>query len=159
MALSQSALAAALTATLSNTSATPASCASAMASDYYSYATAGMFGSSAVAIPPANQSAMASTLLAAISSPVTGNAGTFAAAWAAAVALFWTGVPVTGAQSGATVGCPGAATLSGTLLPILTVTNGTAASAASGIAAALHAATLTVTAAVAPPPGTTLTIL
>lgn len=159
MALSQDSLAAALTATLSNTEATPEGCANAMASDYYTYAAAGTFGSSAVAIPPANQSAMASTLLAAISSPVAGSAGTFAAAWAAAVALFWTGVPVTGAQSGATVGCPGAALLSGSLLPILTVTAGTAASAAGGIASALHAATMTVTAAVAPPPGTTLTIL
>lgn len=137
----------------------PSGCADGLANAYYSYASAGMFGASTPTIPPANKSAMASTLQSAISDPSNGSASSFASAWASAVTTFWIGVPVTGAQTGATVGCPGAASLSGSLTSIFGNTSNTFQSVADDLANALHTATLTTTAAVVPPPGTVLPIL
>jgi hypothetical protein len=101
---------------------------------------------------------MASTLQSAIATPSSGSAAAFAGAWASAVATFWIGVPVVGAQSGATVACPGAAALTAALTTVFANLQNTAQSCAQGLATALHTATMTVTAAVAPPPGTTLPI-
>lgn len=137
---------------------TAADAAAALAAVYYDYASTATFGPSAPEIPTANRDALASALEAAISVPAAGSPATFAGAWAAAVTLFWIGVPVVGVPSGATVGCPGAASLAATLTTLFANLANTATSCAAGLATALHGATSTVTAAVAPPPGTVLPI-
>lgn len=158
MTLNSSAFANALEATFASLPETAADAADALAQDYYDYASAAIFGSSTPTLAPALQAAFASTLLGAIAAPASGSPATFAAAWATAVAAFWVGVPVTGAQSGATVACPGASSLTVSLTIVFANLANTAATCAQALAAALHTATMTVTAAVAPPPGTVLPI-
>lgn len=158
MALNQASLASAFKDTFASLPSSASNAASSLAANYYTFASAGMFGSSVPGLTTAKRDAMASTLLAAIATPTSGAAATFAAAWATALTTFWVGVPVTGAQAGATVGCPGAASLSPTLTTLFANTANTATSCGQGLAAALYTATMTVTAAVAPPPGTVLPI-
>jgi hypothetical protein len=129
-----------------------------MASAYFTYAGAAIFGGSAPTIAPALRAAMGATLLGAIATPAGGSPAALAAAWSSAVATFWTAVPVTGGQTGATVGCPGAPGLVASLTGVYSNTGNTAAGCAQQTATALDAATKTVTAAVAPPPGTILPI-
>jgi len=132
--------------------------ADALALAYGTYAAGGQFGASMPNIPPANVDALAAALLAAIAVPAAGNPATIAASWAAGLTAFWLGVPVAGVPAGATVGCPGAASLVATLTAVFANVANTSASCAAGLSAALHGATITVTAAVAPPPGTVLPI-
>lgn len=153
MALSLSSLSGALVDVLSAALPSVGEVAGALADAYVEYAAAGQFGASGLEIPPANRDALAATLEAALD-PSVGTPATFGAAWAAALTTFWVGIPVVGAQAGATVGCPGAAALVTTIAAAVTNPVNTTEQAASAIAAALHAATQTVTAAVAPPPGT-----
>lgn len=133
--------------------------ADGMSDAYYDYASDATAGGGKVAIPGANKSALAAALLAAIGAPAAGSPVSISGAWASGVAAFWIGVPVTGAQSGATVACPGAASLLASLTAIFANVANTADKAAAGVAAALDVATKTTTAAVAPPPGTTVTLL
>jgi hypothetical protein len=156
--LSSSSLASALQNTFANMPASASAAATSLAANYYDYATAGMFGASAPQIPTANRDALKTTLLAAIAVPAAGSPPTIAAAWAAGLAAFWLGVPVAGAQAGATVACPGAASLTASLTVVFANLANTAAVCAQALATALHTATMTVTAAVAPPPGTVLPI-
>jgi hypothetical protein len=135
-----------------------AAAADAMASAYDDYASGAMFGASTPQILPTAKDAMAATILAAIATPETGSPASISGAWASGVAAYWLGVPVVGAQSGATAGCPGAASLTASLSAVFANTANTAAICAQGMAAALHAATMTVTATVAPPAGTVLPI-
>lgn len=158
MTLDPSALASALEATFASLPETASDAADALAGNYYDYASAATFGASTPTLAPALRTAFAATLLGAIAVPSSGTPATFAAAWASAVATIWIGVPVAGAQSGATVGCPGAAALTASLTTVFANLANTAATCAQALAAALHTATLTVTAAVAPPPGTVLPI-
>lgn len=130
--------------------------ARALATAYREYAASGTFGASTPVIVDEMRDAMADTLAAGLSVP--GLPATVAAAWAAAVTAFWLGVVVVGPQLGATVGCPGAASLVGALIPVFANLANTAATCGSSCASALHTATMTVTATVSPPPGTVVPI-
>jgi hypothetical protein len=149
MALDAGALEDALFSALGETPDTAAEAADNLANAYAGYASDGTFASSTVTIDGARINALAATLAAGlVPAPVP---ATFLAALASGVATFWTGAPVVGVQSGATVGCPGAASLPAALAAALAVPNDRE-TAAQVLAAALHTATLTVTAAVVPDP-------
>jgi len=138
---------------------TAAACASALATAYGDYAADGVFGSSVPTIFGAKVTAMASTLLAAMSNPATGSPANFGAAFASALSAFWALVPVTGGSgSGATGGCLGAAAAGTAIAGVVSNTANSAADAASGIADALDTATKTVTAVLGPPTSGTLPI-
>lgn len=155
MALDAGALENDLLAFLESTSEDAQQAADSLAAIYADYAAAGMFGASTVTIDGAREAALASTLVAALGpSP---DASAFLAALASGLGTFWTAAPVVGAQAGATVGCPGAASLPAALAPVFAVSNARE-DAAQALAEALHTATGTVTAAVTPPDGTILPI-
>jgi len=158
MALDQSALSSSLAGVFGSMPASASAAASALAAAYYGYAQGGAFGASLPTITTAHRDAMAATLLGAISVPATGSPATFAAAWAVALQAFWLSVPVTGPQTGATAGCPGAAAITGPLTALFASNPASASDCASALAGHLHTATLTVAAAVTPPPGTVLTL-
>lgn len=159
MPLDKSALASELENVFGAMLPTASDVADALASVYTNYAKEGRFGSSTPQIPPAKTTALAATLLAAIADPAAGSPATFAGAWASGLAAFWAAVPVVGAQSGAVGACPGAASMLATLSLLFANQNNSLEDGAKGLADALHIATLTVTAAVVPPPGTVLPIL
>ena len=138
--------------------ASPRDCADALADAFHAYCSAAVFGASTPQIPSANRDAFADAIYAAIANPAAGLPAVISAAFAAATAAYWLAVPVVGAQSGVTVGCPGAASLPATLAVIFANLANTPTSAGASIALALHAAVMTVTASVAPPPGTVLPI-
>lgn len=130
---------------------------SRLAKAYFDYASAGMFGASTIAFTGAEEPALAATLGSSLAVP--GLPATHAAAWGAGLAAFWAAVPVVGVQAGATVPPAGAAALVAALTALFANLANTADTAAAGLAGALHTCTLTVTANVAPPPGTVLPIL
>jgi hypothetical protein len=138
-----------------NSNGTADDAGTALASVYANYAGGATFGASTPVLT-SQQSALAGALKLSLALP--GLAATHAAAWAAGLTAFWVAVPVVGAQSGATVACPGAASLTATLTALYANLANTAATCAAGLAAALHTATLTVTAVVSPPPATVLPI-
>jgi hypothetical protein len=149
MALDDAALEDFILSFLESTAASASDAAAHLAALYAAYASQGTFAASTVTIDGARESALAVTLAAGlVPAPVP---ATFLAALAAGLATFWTGVPVVGTQAGATVGCPGAASLPAVLAAALAVPNDRE-TAAQALAAALHTATLTVTAAVVPDP-------
>lgn len=158
MTLDPSTLSSALAELLAGLPETAADAADGMAAAYFDYASAGMFGPSTPVLTSAHKDALAATLLSAIAVPAAGLPATIAGAWSAGVAAFWLAVPVAGPMAGATVGCPGAASLVASLTVVFANLANTAESCALSLATALHAATLTVTANVAPPPGTVLPI-
>jgi hypothetical protein len=155
MPLNQGALRAALENVFNSDPASPAAAANALAQAYDDYASAGVFGSSIPTLT-GKKAALASTLAGGLVVP--GSAAALAGAWASGIAAYWTAVPVAGAQAGTTVGCPGAASLSGTLTTTFSNIGNTETSCATSLAGALHAATQTVTATVSPPPGTVVPI-
>lgn len=126
-----------------------------LAAAYTGYAGAGMFGASTVDVS-LQEAALAATLAASLTVP--GTPATHAAAWGAGLAVFWLGAPVAGAQSGVTVPPTGAAALVAALTAAFANTAASASDAAQALADALDVCTKTVTAAVAPPPGTVLPI-
>jgi hypothetical protein len=156
MALDSTALTDALVDVFENMPASKEDAAAAIAQAYFDYASDGQFSASAATPTEDYRDAMAGTLATGLTVP--GLPLTIAAAFAAAVATFWTGVPVVGAQAGATVGCPGASALTGALSAVFANLANTAATCGAAVANALHTATLTVTAAVSPGP-TPLTII
>ena len=158
MTLDPGALADALEELFARLPETAADAAEGMAAAYFDYASAGMFGASVPQLTSTHRDALAATLLTAIAIPAAGLPATIAGAWSAGVTAFWPGVPVVGAQAGATVGCPGAAALAASLTAVFANLANTAESCALSLAAALHGATMTVTASVTPPPGTVLPI-
>ncbi len=115
-----------------------------LAQAYYDYASTGLFGSSIPVILEEMRDAMADTLEAALD-PIVGLPVTAAGAYAAAVNVFWTGVPVAGGTGvGVTTGCPGAASLVASMAAVFANPANTYASAASGMASAVNTATTTV---------------
>ena len=160
MALDSAGLIVGLTAVLQAFPPTAATCASGLAAAYASYAAAGLFGTSTVTVTPANTSALESALLAAILLPMAGNPGSFGAAWTTGLTAFWTTPPiaVVGGQAGAVTAIPGAAGAAGAITAAAAVLANTAPAFAAALGGALHTATLTTVATVAPPPGTVLTI-
>lgn len=159
MSLSESDLATALESVFTS-QGTAQEAADGMAQAYCDYASAGLFGASTPTIPAAYQTALASAIYAITSNPLTGSADSFGTAWGGGLAVFWLAVPVSGSSGGGvTAGCPGAVAAGVAVTAVVTNTNNTAAQAADGIAAALHAATITVTASLSPPmPPTVYTI-
>jgi hypothetical protein len=156
MALNPASLGADLGAVFAAMPPTPQECAEKIAKAYMAYAKAANFGASLPVIPSVNESAMAATLAAGLVSP--GLPPIAAAAFSVAVTVFWIAVPVVGAMVGVTVGCPGAASLTGSIPVVLLNLANTPETCGLGIAMALHSATMSVTANVAPPPGTVLPI-
>lgn len=156
MALNQTTLSDGIEAVFASQPATASDAATALADAYHAYAGGALFGASTPTLTTSMRDAYASTLLGAISDPLVGLPATLAAAWGAATVAYWTAVPVTGAQAGVTVPptVPAAAGISATLANVAN----TESVAAAGIALALHTSTLSVTATVAPPPGTVLPI-
>lgn len=119
------------------------------ASAYGAYAAAGTFLAGTLPSVAAQQATMAQMLFGAMQGPV--EAAAYATAWAAALSAFWVGVPVAGPNAGLTIGCPGATAAQSAILASLTAMPGTVLQAAQDLAAALHTATLTVTATVSLP--------
>ncbi len=153
MPLDPSALASALQTLFESMPSSKEAAALGIANAYRDYVSTALFGSSVPVIIDDMRDAMASTLVASF-----GAAPAVANAFGAALTTFWAAVPVVGAQVGVTAGCPGASSVPGTLVPVFTNLANTHATFAAGIASALHTATMTVTANVSPPPGTTLPI-
>lgn len=122
-----------------------------MADAYADYAQLGTFGGGLPVVTPAHRDAMKATILAAIDPPIIGLPATIAAAWAAAVTVFWTAMPVAGAAVGTSDGCPGASSLTGSLTPIFANLANTPVSCGNAVADALDTATKTTTATVTPP--------
>jgi len=152
MALSESGLSSALEDVFTG-QGTAQQAADDMAQAYYDYASNGVFGASTPTIPLASKTALSAAIYAITSNPLTGTADAFGAAWGASLALFWLSVPVSGVSgNGATIGCPGAAAGGLAAAVVVSNTNNTAEQAADGIAAALHKATMTVTASISIPP-------
>lgn len=129
----------------------PAAAALALANAYRDYAATGAFAGGLPVIVDPMRDALKTTLQAAIAVPLLGSPATFAAAWAAGVTAFWLAVPVLGATVGTTNGCPGAASLVGSLTAVFGNLANTADTCADGLSSALHSATMTVTATVTPP--------
>ena len=129
-----------------------------MAALYAAYAQTGMFGASLPVFTGAEKAALAAKLAAVFSLPAP-NPAAFGTAWSTGLTAFWLTPPivVTGVQSGAVTALAGGATVSGVLAAI--GPSNLAPVAASKVASALHTATLTCIATVAPPPGTLVTIL
>lgn len=119
---------------------------------YYTYASTGLFGASIPVILPFMRDAMAATLAISLE-PIAGLPVTAAAAWSAAVTVFWTGVPVAGASgAGVTTGCPGAGAITGGMSAVFANLANTYATCAAGMASVLQTATLTVTCELTLPP-------
>lgn len=156
MALDPIALGNAIAALFMSHPATKEIAAAGLAQAYFDYASTGTFGASLAVPTTVQRDAMAATLATALTLP--GIALTAATGFATALTAFWVAVPVVGAQAGATVGCPGAGAVGPAMAPTFLNLANTEALAAQGMANALQTATLTVTANVAPPPGTVLTI-
>lgn len=156
MPLDQNALADAIEAIYADFPETASDAAEALAGAYADYALQGVFGASTLAPIGTEEPALFATLGASLVLP--GAAAVHAAAWSAGVGTFWAAVPVVGVQAGTTAGCPGAAALTAGLTTLFLNLANTPETAAAGLAAALHTATQTVTANVAPPPGTVLPI-
>lgn len=157
MALNPSSLVSAIVAVFVAMPPSKEQAAADIAQAYFAYASSGQFGASAPSLTTGHRDAMAATLATGLTVP--GLPVTVAAAFAASVTTFWLAVPVIGAQAGATVGCPGAAALTGLLTTVFLNLANTPATCGAAVGGALHTATLTVTAAVTPPPGTVLPIL
>ena len=110
----------------------------------------GLTPSGALATVAARLDAMAATLSAAFAVPGLPPIGSNA--FGSALSVFWAAVPIVGAQSGSTTGCPGASSVPAQLIPIFLDFAATAEKSGQAMGAALHSATLTVTTALAPPP-------
>ena len=154
MALDSAQLAIDIQAVLDSFPATPAIAADGFAAAYTTYANTGLFGASTPVIPGSATTTMAATL--ATSLAVPGAAPVHAAAWSAAVLAFWSAPPiaVVGPQVGAVTSAPGPPSITAAMTAILVNLTNTSATAAAGIAAALHAGTSGgIIATVAPPPG------
>jgi len=132
-----------------------------MAAVYTSYAAAGLFGASAPVLTPAHTAALEGALLGALTlPPQAGTPANLANAWAAGLLAFWIpGTPVAGAQVGTVIACAGSALVVGPMIAAFTNIYSTAPLTAALMASAIHAATITTTAAVVPPPGTILPLL
>lgn len=152
MALNSGALHSAVTNFLSATKTSTAQAAAAFAQLYDDYASQGKFGSNTLVVTGA-KSRFEGALAAGLSSGVF---PTVCTAFATAVTAYWTGATVTGAQSGPVTPPPGAAAIPAALAAL--APKASRAVAASTLANALHSATITTTATVAPPPGTVLPI-
>lgn len=132
-----------------------------MALTYTAYAQAGLFGASAPVLTPAHTSALEAALLAVLTlPPQAGTPANLANAWAAGITAFWIpGTPVAGAQVGTVIACPGGALAVPGITAACANIASTAPLTAALMAAAIHAATITTTALVAPPPATILPLL
>jgi hypothetical protein len=138
----------------------PQSAANSLANTYRTYAQTGMFGAGIPVFTGIEEKVLASFLLASFSNPQPPNPAAWGLAWANGIASFWMTPPVliSGGQIGAVTAITGVLALPAALQAML-VPQQSAATAASTLAALLHATTLTVAATVSPPPGTLVTIL
>ena len=155
MALSQSSLKAGLKSAMEAYPETTADAATAFAQAYADYAIAGTFGANTIVSVASLQSTLESALASALAS-YSSTPSAYASAWATGLAA-WTGIAVTGSQTGVVNGCPGTSALGSALSAVFTYPEDID-TCADGMASALHTATLTVTATVAPPPSTVLPI-
>jgi hypothetical protein len=137
----------------------PLPAAAKMADIYATYAATGLFGASLPVFTGAEKAVLAATLAAIFALPVP-NPAAWGTAWSAGVTTFWLAPPiaVAGPQVGVVTAVPGAASLIATLTAQVLIPFNPAPVAAALIAAALHAATQTVAATVAPPPATVVPI-
>lgn len=131
-----------------------------MAEIYARYASQGAFGASLPQFTGAEKAVLASTLAVVFASAAP-NPAAFGTAWSTGLTTFWLAPPiiVAGAQAGVVTAIPGAAAVVAALSALVAVPSNTAAAAAAQLSSALHAATMTCIATVAPPPGTVLPIL
>jgi hypothetical protein len=138
----------------------PVAAAQQMAKLYAAYAQLGVFGASLPVLTGLEQVLLAQTLATTFASPGP-NPAAFGQAWATGLLTFWLLPPVVvaGAQAGAVTAIPGTLALPASLGALVASPFNTAPSAASTLALALHTATLTCLATVAPPPGTVVSIL
>ena len=131
-----------------------------MALTYTTYAQAGQFGASVPTLTPAHTAVLEAALVGALLLPQAGTPANLANAWAVGLLGFWIpGTPVVGPQVGTVIACAGSALV---VAPMIAAFSNLAASApltAALMATAIHAATITTTATVVPPPGTVLPLL
>jgi len=131
-----------------------------MALTYTTYAQGGQFGASLPTLTPAHTAALEGALLPALLVPQGGNPALLANAWAAGLLAFWIpGTPVLGAQAGAVIACAESGLVVVPMIAAFSNITATAPLTAALMATAIHAATITTTAAVVPPPGTVLPLL
>jgi hypothetical protein len=118
---------------------------------YYTYASGALFGLSVpINLTTAQRDALAATLEAALTPMVMATA---AAAWAAGLTAFWTGVACAGASgAGPVIPPPGAAGVPAGLIAIAVTFPPTTAIGAAGFAAVIDAATRTTQATLTLPP-------
>lgn len=120
-----------------------------MAEAYGDYVQTAVFGGAVPVVTGLHKDAMKATLLAAIDPPIIGLPATMAAAWAAALTVFWAAMPVAGlGVAGVSEGCPGASDAIGPITGVYANLANTPESCGAGVAAALQTATETVTAMV-----------
>lgn len=115
-----------------------------MSSAYVSYASTAIFPPDVPVFTGLEKALMKATLIAAMN-PFLPNPAGLGAAWAAGIQAFWTSPPIAclGGAPGAVTAVPGAASLPATMLAITSVPFQPASVAATGIAAAIDAATRT----------------
>lgn len=125
--------------------------ATGAAQAYYDYAAGAIFGASLPVITTAQRDALAATLEAALTPQIMATA---AAAWAAGLTAFWTGVVCAGASgAGPVTPPPGAAGVPAGLIATALTFPITTAIGAAAFAAVIEAATLTTFATLTLPPG------
>jgi hypothetical protein len=159
MALNPASLIQGLTVLFSGPAQSPQAAATQMANLYAAYAALGVFGASTPVFTGSEKQLLASTLAQTFSTPGP-NPAAFGTVWSKGLTAFWLTPPivVAGVQSGVVTAIPGAATLPASLGALVAIPSNSPATAASKLANALHTATQTVVATVAPPPGTVVPI-
>jgi hypothetical protein len=133
--------------------------AAKMAQIYFQYASQGIFLANKPAFTGSEQGVLASTLAAVFALPAP-NPAAFGTAWAAGVMAFWLSPPivVAGPVQAGLVTTAVTASIPAALAALVASPSNPAPAAAAQLAAALHAATMTVIATVAPPPSTMIPI-
>jgi len=132
-----------------------------MADIYASYAALGLFGVNKPIFTGAEKTMLANTLAAVFSLPAP-NPAAWGTAWSSGLTAFWLAPPiiVTGpAQAGLVTAIPGALSLIGVLAAQTAAPSNPPPVVAAYLANALHVATLTTLATVAPPPSTIVPLL
>lgn len=132
--------------------ATPAIAATGFANAYNNYVAAAVFGPDFPVYTGLEVAAMAATLGASLAVP--GLPVTHAAAWAAAVAAFWTAPPIVcaGVLPWVATACPGAPACAAPIAAAIAVPGLLSSVPAAAIAAALIVATATTFATLLTPP-------
>lgn len=150
MALVTATLQASLTALLTADNADPATVATGLANNYVAYAQSGQFLLGTLGPMTALAAPLAQTLLAGMQAQTL---AAFANAWSTGLTTLWIGVPIIGGLVGATINCPGAATVATSMLATFATPAASRADGVLRLVTELDTATRTVLGA-----GSTITV-